>query len=355
MKEKIISVTFVSIIVIFAILSLVIKDKDISSYERRKLSTVANLQEDFVTNLDDYLTDQFPLRNIFISLNSIFERYILKNIDSNSVYIKDGVVIEKNYPLDEKNLNKFIEKINYINDKYLPNNKVYYTIIPDKSYFLEDSKYLKIDYDDMLSKLNNGLNLSYIDVINLFELNDYYRTDIHISQEAYPKLIERLSTDLAFNYEDNYIKEDIYDKFYGASYSKVPTFTKPDQISILTNDMIKKARVNHLEYGKKEVYEINKLNEVDSYNVFLGGPSALIEIENSLTSSNKELIIFRDSFASSFAPLLIPFYQNITLIDLRYIDMNLVTDYVDFNNKDILFAYSPLLVNNSSILKVNIN
>lgn len=48
---------------------------------------------------------------------------------------------------------------------------------------------------------------------------------------------------------------------------------------------------------------------MDAYNVFLGGPSALIEIENSEASNEKELIIFRDSFASSLTPLLISEYQ----------------------------------------------
>lgn len=93
------------------------------------------------------------------------------------------------------------------------------------------------------------------------------------------------------------------------------------------------------------------LKSSDHYNIFLNGPSSLIEIENNLISSDKELIIFRDSFGSSFAPLLIPFYKKITLIDLRYINMNIAKNYVDFNNKDILFLYSTLIVNNSFILK----
>lgn len=353
MKEKIISLIFVSIIFIFSILTLVIKDKDISSYERRKLVTTTSLKEDFIINLDDYLSDQFPLRNELISTNSIFDRYILQNIDSNSVYIKNNFVIDKNYPLDEKSLNGFINKINYINDNYLQDSNVFYTIIPDKSYFLEDSKYLKIDYESVLSKIEDNLNIPYINIVDSLKLEDYYRTDIHIKQESYPKIIEQLSNYYSFEYQGNYIPEKITDKFYGASYSKVPSFTKPDELTILKNDVISSSTATHLEYGKKDIYELNRLNDADAYNVFLGGPSSLIEIENKSSKTDKELIIFRDSFGSGFSPLLIPYYKKITLIDLRYINMFLVPNYVDFTNKDVLFAYSTLIVNSSHILKVD--
>ena len=51
------------------------------------------------------------------------------------------------------------------------------------------------------------------------------------------------------------------------------------------------------------------------------------------------------------APLLIPYYKKITLIDLRYISADIVNEYVDFNDKDVLFAYSTLIINNSSVFK----
>ncbi len=42
-------------------------------------------------------------------------------------------------------------------------------------------------------------------------------------------------------------------------------------------------------------------------------------------------------------------------IYLIYIKMDIVKDYVDFNNKDVLFMYSTLLVNESNILKVQLD
>lgn len=354
MKEKLTSIIFVIILFSFSCASMILKDKDISSYERRKLTNTNTLKENFIDNLDDYLTDQFPLRDFFISSNTTFNRYFLGNTEYNDIYIKDGYLIDKNYPLDEKNINGFINKLNYIKNNYLNENKVFYTIIPDKAYFLDEKETLKLDYDSLLKKLDDEIDISYVDITNLLNLDDYYKTDIHIKQDSYFKIIAYFSSSLDFTYQDLSYTKKQYQNFNGASYSKAPSFIKHDELTYLTNDIINNAIVNHLEYGKKEVYDIEKLDSVDSYNVFLSGPSSLIEIENLLSQNNKELIIFRDSFGSSFTPLLIPYYKKITLIDLRYISMNYVTNYIDFTNQDVLFAYSTLIVNDSNLLKVNI-
>ena len=55
----------------------------------------------------------------------------------------------------------------------------------------------------------------------------------------------------------------------------------------------------------------------------------------------------------SLAPLLIPYYRKITLIDLRYINYDIVSNITVFNNKDVLFIYSAQVINNSNLLKVN--
>lgn len=356
MKEKIISVLFVVILFGFMILGIVFKDRNISNYERRKLTTVEELQEDFFEKLDDYLNDQFPFRDNFISLNSLYNRNILFNKEYNNVYIKNDYIIDKNYPLDEKSLDNFIKKINYINDKYLLNSKnVYYAVIPDKAYYLEDDKYLKMDYDYIFSKLNKELDVDYINVVPTLKMEDYYKTDIHIKQDSYFDMIKELDKYLKFNYKKVNYEKRVYYNFYGASYSKVYKSFPSETIVYLYNNIYENVQVNHLEFGNKPIYDTEKLGEVDSYNVFLSGPSSLIEIVNDDEVLDKELIVFRDSFGSSLVPLLVPFYKKITLIDLRYITMDKAAEYVDFEDKDVLFLYSTLIVNTSNLLKVNLH
>ncbi len=350
MKDKIQVAIFITIIFSLSILTF-INNEELSKNERRKLTTKEELKEDFIENLDDYLSDQFPLRDNLIQINSIYEREILNIKDSKNAYIYKDYIIEKTYPLNENSIKDFNSKINYIIKTHLKTNKIYYSIIPDKSYFLEGD-YLKIDYDYMIEKTTKEINANYIDIMKQLQLEDYYKTDIHIKQESYLKIIKELSKHLDFEYKNYDYETKSYNKFLGASYSKAPMYKNYDELKYMYNDYMKEVKVKHLEYENDKIYETKELESLDPYNIFLKGPSALIEIENENAKQDKELIIFRDSFASSLTPLLIPYYKKITLIDLRYIHMDLLDKYIDFNDQDILFLYSTLIINNSSILKV---
>ena len=89
----------------------------------------------------------------------------------------------------------------------------------------------------------------------------------------------------------------------------------------------------------------------DPYSYFLSGPSALITIETPNAASDKELILFRDSFGSAIAPLFLEEYARITLVDTRYIRSAFLGEYITFDNQDILFLYSTMLLNESATLK----
>jgi len=81
--------------------------------------------------------------------------------------------------------------------------------------------------------------------------------------------------------------------------------------------------------------------------MFLGGADALLTIENPNAVTNKELILFRDSFGSSLAPYLAEGYQKITMVDIRYIQPEMLGYFIEFEGQDVLFLYSTLILNNS--------
>jgi len=89
----------------------------------------------------------------------------------------------------------------------------------------------------------------------------------------------------------------------------------------------------------------------DPYEMYLCGSKSLITIENPNSLSDKELIIFRDSFGSTLAPLLIESYKKITLVDIRYLQSAFVGRFVEFDKQDVLFLYSVPVLNNSSTMK----
>lgn len=354
MKNKIITIVFLIIIIGLGFISILAKDNLLSTFERRKLAQFpTKIDKDFTSKLDDYLLDQFVFRNKLINLNSFINRKVLNKIDNNDVYVVGDNIYDKTYPLDEKQVTNFSKKVNYIINNYCDNSNVYYSVIPDKSKFLFHGKYLKLDYNQLYSSVRNSIRCEYIDITSNLDIEDYYRTDIHWKQESLLDIVEEIVTSMGKEYKQIDYTKYTYDNFYGASYSKSGTNIKPDVLTYLYNEDMKNITVKHLEYGDKNIYDTEKLTSLDSYDVFLSGASSYIEIENKNVTDDSKLILFRDSFASSVIPLLTPYYNKITVVDLRYIDFNYAKDNIDFENSDVLFLYSTLIINNGDILKVN--
>ena len=89
----------------------------------------------------------------------------------------------------------------------------------------------------------------------------------------------------------------------------------------------------------------------DPYELFLSGPKSLLTIENPSAHTEKELIVFRDSFGSSIAPLLAEGYAKITLVDIRYLSPQMLDRFITFTDQDVLFLYSVSVLNNSVTIK----
>ena len=103
--------------------------------------------------------------------------------------------------------------------------------------------------------------------------------------------------------------------------------------------------------GEKAVYDPSDADNADLYDLYLGGAQAILTVTNPNGTAGKDLILFRDSFGSSLAPLLLDSYDTITLIDLRYVTTALLEQYVEFADQDVLFLYNTGLVNSGMLLK----
>ena len=361
MKNKVLSILFLITIFSIMLLGIIIPDKDISVSERRKLSKFPSLEietimnGDFFEDLNNYLVEHFPFRDFFRNIKGTISANIFQKKDEAGIFIKDNGIYELNASLNEKSINHFTNLINKINSNIKSDN-VYYAVIPDKNYYL-DNTIPKLDYDKLELLLNEKLdNIDYIDLFDKLNLDSYYKTDIHWKQEELNRVVEKLEKSMNLEKIELPKQEKTYKEFYGALYGRIANNLKSDKITYLTNNEIANSKV--FDYEKKEyrkVYEAKDLNNIDSYDIYLGGAKSLLIIENKNQTNNKELILFRDSFGSSIAPLLISNYSKITLIDLRYINSNLLNQIEEINfekeNQDILFLYSVPIINNSFTLK----
>ena len=353
MKNKILVIVFVVYVGLFSILGIIIPDKEISNSERRKLKTFPEFEFDseWISDLDGYLLDHFILRDEFRSIKAFYNFNVLNKLDNNGIYLKDNYIFKSNYPTNKESIYNFIDKINKLSNDFTYNNKVYMMVIPDKNYYVDDSDFLGIDYNYIYKEINK-LGFKNIELRDILELSDYYETDTHWRQEKLDKVVNKMNDSLKFNYEETKYKENSYDKFYGVYYGESAINRKPEKLVYLTNELFNNVTVKYLENDKlNKIYNEDKLELMDSYDVYLDGASSFIEITNNNSINDKELVIFRDSFGSSLSPLLVKYYKKITLIDNRYISRDNYSDLIEFNDQDILFMYSTLFINDSSSLK----
>ena len=353
MKDKITTILFLIVIFGFGIFHILLPDNEISNTERRKLSTFPEftLTSEYSENVDKYLLDHFPLRDEFRSIKARFNYNVLQKLDNNDIYLKDNYIFKSEYPTNKGSISSFISKTNKVEKLLTKNNKTYIMVIPDKNYYLKDKNFLQIDYDYLYQEMNK-LDMEEIDIRDIMSLTDYYETDTHWKQEKLDKVVKEMSTVMNFKYKEVEYEKNTYDNFYGVYYGESAISRKPERITYLTNKTILNSEVKYLENDKlTTVYNLDNLNSLDAYEVYLDGASSLIEITNPNSKTNKELIIFRDSFGSSLSPLLIEYYDKITIVDNRYISSDYIKKYIKFNKQDVLFMYSTLMINNSSTIK----
>ena len=359
LKNIIVSVVF-SVFFIGAFIAVLFKAPDeYSVSERRKLNLFPEISAEsvfdgsFFNDFANYAADQLPLREPLRKIKAFTMYSILRQKDNNGIYVVDGQVAKIEHPLRENSVIQATEKIEYICEKYLQEANVYCSIIPDKNYFLaQNNGYLSIDYDRMMEVFLQNLDgVSYIDIFDTLEISDYYPTDTHWDQAKILDTAKEISTQMGFNLNAEYT-ENILTPFYGVYYGQSALSLKPVTMTYLTNEYTKESTAKNFETGKEiPIYTVEKFDDTDPYDIFLDGAAALIEINNPLVSNDKELIIFRDSFGSSIAPLFLEAYEKITLIDTRYISSDLLANYVDFGNQDVLFLYNTAVLNNSNMLK----
>ncbi len=361
MKNKIIAIVLVVLLFGLSFFAWVKPATEFSQSERRALAQFPKLSFNniisgkFMKDFETYATEQFPLRDSFRTIKALTNFYVLGQSDNNNLFFKNGHIGKIEYPLNEESVTNAVKKFEKIKNKYLDgtDTKIYFSVIPDKNYYLIEGDYLSIDYEKMLSQIQSETEfMEYIDIKDLLTLDSFYKTDTHWRQEEIvpvaKEIAEKMGVQLNAEYKVNTLDNDFYGVYHGQVALPVP----PEEIKYLTNDILENAKVYNFDFQKEiSVYDMEKAYGKDPYEMFLSGSLSLLTIENEKATTDKELVIFRDSFGSSLAPLLVEGYKKITVVDIRYIHPDMLERFIEFTNQDVLFIYSTSVLNNSETIK----
>ena len=310
----------------------------------------------FMSDFESYTLDQFPFRNAFRGIKTAFAQNLFGQEDVNDLYVEDGYIVSMEYPENTSSLDWAAGRFQNIYDMYLNDygGKIYFSIIPDKNYFFaEDSGHLSIDYASFIESMVRKVPyMNYIDITEKLSKESYYKTDSHWKQTALMDVADVLLNGMDMNSDMMYETVTVETPFYGVYHGQLALPIDGDILEYLTNATIEDCEVYDHQNGKEmQVYDLEKVNGKDPYEMFLGGPLSLVTIKNPNATSDRKLVIFRDSFSSSLAPLLIAEYEEVVLVDIRYIQPALLGEYITFEDQDVLFIYSTSVLNNSNTIK----
>ena len=336
--------------------------KEISEAERRPLAQWPGIRAEtllngrFMTDFEDYTLDQFPLRDTFRKIKSLFHFYVLNQSDNNHIYLADGSAVKQEYPLNPESLYYAAERFNYLYEKYLTECQVYFAVVPDKGQYLaEENDHLTLHFGKLNSILSDRMPWATpISLYDSLEAEDYYRTDVHWRQENLFESAISICDALGVTAPDpaDYTRTALERPFYGVYCGQAALPMEPETMYILESDLLAQCRVYDHESGKyTDIYNMEKLTSRDLYDVFRSGSRSLLTIENPNAKTDRELILFRDSFGSSMAPLLLTDYAKVTLVDIRYIQIDVLDRFLEFGGQDVLMLYSVPVLNNSQTIK----
>ena len=375
---------FLGFLGVLSLLSIVTPQKAFSDSENRYLqkkpefSVKSLLNGSYGEKYEQYLSDQFPGRNVWIGMKVTTERLALQE-DVNGVYFgKDGYLIEKfdTEDLEGEQLNKNIGKLAAFTgaaEKSLGKDHVRVMLVPSASQIItERLPFLAAPYDqgrvtEMLCRSLKEAGGSRETVRPAEEYLKryrkdalYYRTDHRwTARGAY--LGYRLwaeSVGLTPWTEEMFDIQTVNSEFHGTVYSKLNVPWRYDTIEVWQPKEEKDYRVSFDGEPKEydSLYFPGALEGKDKYAVYLDGNHAITKIENrSITGDQKEkkLLMIKDSYAHSFAVFAANHFGTVYMADLRYLNLNLKEWMEEQEITDVLVLYQiPGFAKEKSVSKL---
>ena len=330
----------------FGVLHLVMPDRGFSPVENRnlaelpKFSFAALKDGSYTADIEEYLADQFPLRDGWIGLKSRYE-YALGQRELNNVYLCGDTLISKVTESDRADKN--LTYIGSLVDK--TDIPVYLGMIPTAAEIWKDKLPDGAENFDQLAYIEKAKDTGaiYVDIAGMLADHAdeaiFYRTDHHWTSlgayYGYAALMEAIGARPEALGAADVVSEEFYGTLYSTSGAH---WIKPDTMERYVSSEGISVTVNTgMEVREQGLYVDSFLAEKDKYSSFMGGNNPLYIIKNPNAATNEKLLVVRDSFSDSLAPFLARQYAEIHMIDLRYYRTS-VASYGEMMGADAIFV-----------------
>ena len=346
--------------VIVLVSSIILPDTGFSEKENRVLASRPALKLDQIISggyekqFETYENDQFPLRDMWITLKATTDR-LMGKVEENGVYLgKNGYLMEAFNAPSQTQYDATVNAMTSFAQEH-SDLKQYALIAPNSVNILKSNLPAFAPADDQnpwIDKLKDSLTsagVTFIDIRDTF--NDhkaedlYYHTDHHwTTLGAYYAYLQAAAAMGIDTSSDSYDKAPVSQTFKGTLSAKSGFRSgETDEIDVFlpNGDNALSSVVNYVDEQKKSAsfYDTSKLNTRDKYALFFGGNHAQIKISTP-TESNNTLLVLKDSYANSFIPFLAQHYRKIIMIDPRYYYGDLEQLLQVENVQEVLYLYN---------------
>lgn len=368
-------------LVFFGLWQAVSLKRTYSPSERRLLASrpvptkESVLDTSFMSAYEDYLTDQFPMRDRWITMKT-YCGLLLGRRESGGVYIAgDRSMIELHMPeiaegeTAERNvecLTGFLKDMKeagagYVRVMLVPTaDGIWKEKLSPYAEPFEQQEYLEA-FVEMLS--GQGLSDCYVDVWAALAAHAgepvYYKTDHHWTMQGayfgYEAYAHSLSAqggapERVYPWAE-YQKEVVRTDFHGTTAAKCGLYHVDDEIVLVYPPERDGERfVVKYDGGEAEsdsLYEYRHAQGDDPYSIYLDGNHAMTQISvmrDKGSAADQEqgrsLLLIKDSYANSFVPYLTGLYDEITMIDLRYYNGSMRALMEEHPFTDVLVLYN---------------
>lgn len=385
----------------FGIWQMTAQERTYSPSERRLLAgkpvltSESVLDASYMSAYEEYLTDQFPMRDAWITMKT-YSGLLLGRRESGGVYIArdrslielhdEAVVQGETADRNEECLISFLETMEDAGAAH-----VRVMLVPTADGIWRDklSPYAEpFDQQAYLERLSDklkerGLGQCYVDMWEGLAAHAdepiYYKTDHHWTMlgayygyAAYAaSLYDESGAVLPWSGEDGavmswsgesgavlpwsgYETEVVRADFHGTTAAKCGLYHIHDELLIVypKESGATPVRVVH-DGGESEsdsLYELRHAQGDDPYSVYLDGNHAMTEIavtrgtdlsnDPASGTQKRSLLLIKDSYANCFVPYLTGLYDEITLIDPRYYSGGLRDLMEEHHYTDVLVLYN---------------
>ena len=353
--EMLTATLFGAVLLLVPLYWLLVPPRTFSASERRYLAELPDPSKQdpanwtFDDEFESYLADHLPMRDALVGTNAYVTLYTGRQVSAPVWRDDGGYLLEAPVAYDATQIEKRLARIARLGET--TGLKPYVLAVPSTGYIhtMNLPASLRPLYKDAeaIAQIEAAAGITFVPIAERFMQEGqawYYRTDHHwtadgafAAYEAFMAAADRPALD-----HDAFYHHSVAG-YYGSTRSRSALWlTDPDTLCIdepIGADVSVTFSDDDAVYNSLFFYD--HLEEYDWYPLFLDGNHPITVIENRAADADAEtLLMVKDSFGNTLAPLLVPSYRTVVLVDPRYYRGAVSELCAMYNADELLFCYS---------------